>query len=110
MAGSKKPPPARAERRAALRRSEELARQRAKLAALEPGGSPARPLEVASASLVESRALSLRCLRCDAAESKLDAHEAESDGRYVLRTLRTRCGRCGSTRTVYARVVVPSAN
>ncbi|HEU4538926.1 MAG TPA: hypothetical protein VFS00_32625, partial [Polyangiaceae bacterium] len=103
MAGPKKPPPARAERRAALRLAEGLARQRAKLAALEPGGSAERPIEVTSASLVEPRALSLRCLRCDAAEARLDAHEAGRAGPHVLRTLRTHCGRCGATRTLYVR-------
>ncbi len=110
MAGPKKPAAPRAERRAALRDSEKLARQRERLAALEPGGGPARPIEVPSASLVESRALASPCLRCGAAEARLEGHEAASAGGLIVRTLRTRCGRCGAPRTLYFRVVTAGPN
>ena len=109
MAGPKKMPP-RAERRAAQRSSDKLARQRERLAALEPGGSPGHPLEVASASLIESRALARPCLRCDATEARLDEHSAESVGGHIVRTVRTHCGRCGAGRTLYVRVVASGPN
>ncbi|HEU4410956.1 MAG TPA: hypothetical protein VFS43_37230 [Polyangiaceae bacterium] len=110
MTGPKKPSAPRAERRAAQRSSDKLARQRERLWALEPGGSPGRPLEVPSASLVESRALALPCLRCGAAEARLDEHAAASAGGHILRTLRTHCGRCGAPRTLYLRVVPAGPN
>jgi hypothetical protein len=110
MTGPKKPLAPRAERRAAQRSSDKLARQRERLAALEPGGSPERPLDVSSASLVESRALSQPCLRCGAAETRLDEHAAASAGGHILRTVRTRCGRCGVPRTLYLRVVATGPN
>jgi hypothetical protein len=109
MAGPKKPSP-RAERRAARRSSEALARQRERLAALEPGGSPERPLDVSSASLVEAKALALPCLRCDAVEPRLDEHAAGRAGAHILRTVRTHCGRCGAGRTLYVRVVAAGPN
>ena len=57
----------RSKRREVMRDLEKLAATREKLAALEPGGGPERPLEVSSASQVEVRATGLACLRCDGA-------------------------------------------
>ena len=53
-----------ATRRAAARAREKLADASEKLAKLEPGGSPANPLELESASLVEPHARGTRCVRC----------------------------------------------
>ena len=91
-----------------LRREQERARAklieaRERLARLEPGSSPSNPIEVASASLVEPRALSLRCLRCDG-EARLDEHVAVVVGERRLRLARTICRVCGSRRELYFRL------
>ena len=60
-----KPPRARTLRRNLARAADKLGDQRERLAALEAGGSPERPLEVVSSAVIEVRALRDRCLRCD---------------------------------------------
>jgi hypothetical protein len=81
-----------------------VAAAREQLAAIEPGGSPALPIDVESASQIEVRTLSMPCLRCDG-PYRLDEHTAETiDGR-ALRLLRVHCGHCGAHRKVYFRVV-----
>lgn len=93
----------RAERRARERARDKLADAREKLWRLEPGGSPARPIEIASASVIESRARAEACLRCGAAVRSAD-HRAETiDGRR-LRVVTTTCVACGGARTWYFRL------
>ena len=48
---------------------------RHKLAELEPGGSREHPIEVASASVIEPRAESFPCLRCNA-HTRAATHES----------------------------------
>lgn len=103
----KKKPSPRNERRAAERDAEKLARDREKLARLEAGGTPERPLDVDSASIVEPHALSMRCLRCDGA-NRLVEHTAETVGGARLRAVRLSCGRCGTPRTVWFRIALVS--
>jgi hypothetical protein len=98
---------ARAERRERERSLEKLHRQREKLAALEPGGSPERPVDLESASLVEPRARAEPCLRCGG-EMRSVEHRAEALDRRRLRIAVARCARCGHARTFYFRLV-PSA-
>ena len=93
----------RAERREAERAREKLIEARERLARLEPGSGPDRPIEVASASLVEPRALSLRCLRCDG-ELRLDEHLAIQSGDRRLRLTRLVCRACGTRRELYFRL------
>jgi hypothetical protein len=89
-----------------MRRAAVVAAAREKLAAVEPGGSPALPIDVESASQIEVRALSMPCLRCDG-PYRLDEHTAEAiDGR-PLRVLRVHCAHCGGCRTSYFRVTPP---
>lgn len=95
---------ARAERRERERALDKIHRQREKLAALEPGGSPERPLEVESASLVEPRSAAEPCLRCGG-EMKNAEHRAESIDQRRLRVAVARCARCGHGRTFYFRLV-----
>jgi ribosomal protein S27AE len=104
---AKKKPSARNERRASERDAEKLARDREKLARLEAGGAPERPIDVDSASIIEPHALSMRCLRCDSA-SRLVDHTAETVGGTRLRAVRLSCGRCGAKRTVWFRIAMPS--
>jgi ribosomal protein S27AE len=95
-----------AQRRAAARAAEKLAVQREKLATLELGGSPARPIEVSSASLVDVRAKSELCLRCGGS-CRLAEHTAETIDSRRLRVATVECAQCGARRAVYFRIVQP---
>ena len=97
-------PPPRAERRALARSAARLARGREKLASLEAGGSPERPIEVESASQIEPHALALTCLRCDG-PNRLEEHAAESVDGERLRVVRMTCARCAARRAVWFRIV-----
>lgn len=87
-----------------------------KLAALEPGGAPDRPIEVASASIIEPHASSMPCAACGAHGVRVDEHVAvtvEGEGNEPARRLRVvhvNCRRCGTRREVYYRIgtVLPS--
>jgi hypothetical protein len=76
---AKKKPGARAARREAERAAVKLARERERLAALEPGGAPERPIDLTSASEVEITARSMPCPRCGG-EVRVDEHTAETGG------------------------------
>jgi hypothetical protein len=76
---------------------------RQRLARLGPGGTPAQPIEVESASQVEVRALSLPCVHCDG-PYRLDEHIAERLGGASLRVLHVHCGHCGATRRLFFRI------
>jgi hypothetical protein len=93
----------RTERRANDREVAKLIESREKLAALEPGGHPSRPMEVPTASVIEVRATSLRCLACDG-ELRVHEHRAKHD----LREVELACKSCNRKRTLYVRVSLPS--
>ena len=100
---------ARTERREAARAAEKIARQRQKLAALEPGGAPDRPIDVATASVIEPQARAMACSRCGAeGAARIAEHEARAIGERRLRVVVVSCARCGSERPVYFRIVHPS--
>jgi uncharacterized protein with PIN domain len=92
--------------REAAREAEKLLAAREKLAALEEGGSAARPIAVASASLVEPRALATRCLACEGALELVD-HRAVHHGSALVREVVARCRACGRARTQWLRVAPP---
>ncbi len=101
----------RAERRQDARDAAKLARAKLKLASLEAGGAPDRPIEVTSASLVEPHASSLPCAACGASGVRCEDHTAlttEDDRR--LRVAHVRCRQCGTAREIYFRIgtVLPS--
>jgi hypothetical protein len=100
---AKKPARARTERRAAERAVTKLADARERLATAEPGGGPARPLRVDSASQIEPHALAIECLRCGGTNRLLEHAAVAHDGE-VLRVARMRCSRCGSSRTLWFRI------
>lgn len=104
MSKKKRPLRARNLRRALERDQDKLASARRKLHALEPGGSPERPLEVGSAAVIEGRAESLRCPDCEG-ELRTTAHEAREHGGELLREVTLTCRRCGATLTQYFRIV-----
>jgi DNA-directed RNA polymerase subunit RPC12/RpoP len=97
---------ARTARRHSERRLEKLARDRARLAKLEAGGSPERPIEVASSAVVDMRVAELRCTRCEA-PLRSQGDVAIASSAHVLRKVDAACVRCGERRIVYVRVVHP---
>lgn len=93
-------------RRALEREVKKIEDAREKLARLSEGGAPERPIEVASASVVEARALALGCARCEG-ELRLVDHDALRVGNEPLRRVRAQCKRCRATREVWIRVASP---
>ncbi|MDB4936590.1 MAG: hypothetical protein JWP87_3562 [Labilithrix sp.] len=87
-----------------------------KLAALEPGGAPDRPIEVASASIIEPHASSMPCAACGAQGLRVEEHvaltlpEQGSEPARRLRAVHVTCQRCGTRREVFFRIgtVLPS--
>ncbi len=105
----KKKKRSRTERREAERRAKSLREDQKRLALLEPGGNPDRPLEVESASLVEPIAEKLGCIHCDG-HLRTDSHDAEAVDGQLLRRVQLHCARCDTPRTAWVRVVGPSLN
>lgn len=100
---SKRKPTARNLRREAAREAQKLARDRERLARLEPGGSAERPIVVESASQIEPHALAMTCLRCDGPNRLLEHAAATIEGERV-RLARLACSRCGAPRDVWFRI------
>lgn len=95
---------ARTERREREREAVKAAKARLKLAALEAGGSPERPIEVTSASTIEVHASGLPCVACGSHGVRVEEHEAITvDGR-SLRVTHMLCPRCGVRRDIYFRI------
>ena len=99
---------ARTDRREATRAAEKLARQREKLALLDPGGTPERPIDVTTAAVIEPHARAEPCLRCGERAARVAEHEAREIDGSRLRVVRIACPRCGAGRTLYFRIVQPS--
>ncbi len=93
----------RAERRASGRAADKLARDRERLAYLEPGGDSALPIELESASQVEPHVRALGCLRCGA-DYRLEEHAAVTDQGQRLRVAKLLCPQCGARRDVWFRL------
>jgi hypothetical protein len=98
----------RTERREVERAAVKLAEARLKLALLEPGGSPERPIEVTSASIVEPHAAGLACAACGGS-TRVEEHAAvtSSDANGISRSLRVahvRCTRCSVERDIFFRL------
>lgn len=96
----------RAERRERDQGRERLAKEIERLAAMEEGGSPERPIPIDSVAVVEIRALARSCPLCGGAV-RLDAHTAEVIGGVRLRVAALACTLCGSRRAVYFRLDEP---
>lgn len=86
---------------------DKLARAKRKLLDLEPGGTEAHPLEVSTASVIEPKARSVRCPRCDE-PFQLESHVAHGDERGRLREVRLECRLCGERRSMWFRISAPS--
>jgi hypothetical protein len=107
MARPKRPPRARTVERRTRQADDKLARSKAKLLDLMPGGAPSNPLDVPSAALVEPKARSVLCPRCDEPFT-LEAHEAHATDGARLREARLRCRLCGERRSMWFRVIAAS--
>jgi len=101
----KKPKRDRTVRREAARAAAALATNRERLFALEPGGSPERPIEVDAVPIVELRAAAVACPRC-AGRHRLQEHAAVVLAGVRLREARLRCDACGSRRSLWFRLPV----
>jgi len=98
--------PERTARRAQERAARDLVRDREKLAALLPGGTRARPIEVDSASVIEPRVNSLACPQCEGPYRVLD-HRTLGAG---MREVDVRCNMCSAPRTLWFRLVSSEPN
>ena len=98
--------PERTARRVAERAAKDLVRDRAKLAALLPGGTRARPMEVDSAAVIEPRINSLACPQCEGPYRVLD-HRSVGSG---IREVDVRCTTCSTPRTLWFRLVSSEPN
>jgi len=96
---AKKPVRPRTQKRAEERKFASLVKDRARLAALEPGGSEARAISVSSASLIEPEARSMPCALCGGSV-RVEEHAAKGG----LRPVHVLCMQCGARRTVYFRI------
>ena len=93
----------RAARRAQAREQTQLVRDLEKLAALEPGGAPDRPVVVESVAQVEVIAMSRPCPLCQGS-FRLVEHAAETVDGVRLRVARLACTLCGVARARYFRL------
>jgi hypothetical protein len=120
---------ARAMRRQADRNVQKFMRDKTRLAALEVGGAPERPIQVTSASEVEISARSMPCIQCGGevrveveisarsmpciqcgGEVRVDEHLAETIGADRLRITHVSCPSCGTKRAIYFRIGSPLPN
>lgn len=104
-----KAPRARTARRAAEQQVRRLVRKHDRLEEDLPGGTPARPLAVTSASVVEVRARGQRCLACQG-ELTLGAHEADGRADGQLRRVDLVCASCRRPRRLWFRIEPPASN
>lgn len=107
MSRAKRPPRARTVERRTRHADDKLARSKTKLLDLMPGGARTSPLDVSSAALVEPKARSVLCPRCDEPFT-LEAHEAHASDGARLREARLRCRICGERRSMWFRVIAAS--
>lgn len=104
-----RPESARTRERAAQRTQDRWVAERERLFALEAGGSSQRPLEVASASVVEAHALAVACPRC-LGPHELVEHAAVALHGVRLREARLCCRQCGVTRSMFFRLRIAAPN
>ena len=71
------------------------------LASLGPGGSPSRPIEVGSASVIEARAAAMPCPHCGGFY-RIHEHTRPIAG---LRQVDVQCRHCSAQRTLWFRIV-----
>jgi DNA-directed RNA polymerase subunit RPC12/RpoP len=102
-----KPKRARTARREAARGFLKVAKDRERLFMSDAGGSSARPIDVETPSVVEVRARGVPCPLCGG-EHEVVEHAAVMTESGSLREARLRCRRCGSKRSLWFRILLPS--
>jgi hypothetical protein len=107
MSGKK--PRARTERRVSEREARKLTDDLERLARMERGGAPDRPIEVSSASQVDIHARDTRCPVCTGLV-QLDDQTAETIAGVRLRVAHVRCRQCGRKRAIYFKLVGSALN
>lgn len=96
----------RTDRRIAERAARKLVRDREQLAALVPGGSRERPIEVTSTAVIEIRVLAMPCPQCDG-QFRIREHEAPESG---IRRVDVTCRQCAAPRSLWFRLVPDEPN
>jgi len=81
-------------------------RERERLAALLPGGSPERPIVVAFTAVIEPRVLRMSCVHCGG-EYRLHDHERPAPG---VRRVDVGCRQCSAPRSIWFRLVPREPN
>jgi hypothetical protein len=103
---AKKPKRPRTVRREAQRDAAALAQNRERLFRLGPGGEPERPITVDAVSVIELRARSITCPRCEG-EQRVDEHAAiTTAGGSRLREARLVCRSCGTRRSLWFQLAL----
>lgn len=105
-----RPPRPRRQRREQERVLRKTVRQLERLAGELPGGAPERPIDVAAASVVETKARALLCVQCGTPEMELRDDRATSTARGVLREMAMVCRRCHARRVAWFRVAGDPVN
>lgn len=106
---TQKPKRSRTLRRELERAEKKHLDDRMALSRLEPGGSPERPLEVSTASLVEPTARAMPCPACGGSVRVLD-HTAETIAGRRLRVAKVDCARCGAQVSRYFTIAEARPN
>ncbi len=104
-----KKPRLRAVRREAARAQTKLGNALERAFALEVGGNAARPIDVASAAVVDGHAAAVACPRCSG-RHEVEEHLAVTVGGARLREARLRCRQCASRRSLWFRLGALGAN
>jgi hypothetical protein len=107
-----KRPPKRSDRtvrREQARALTRLQQDRERLFTLEPGGQPERPLEAASAAVIERQATRVPCPRCGGTQEVVE-HAALIHHGVRLRETKLRCRQCGTQRSLWFKIVGSSPN
>ena len=100
----RRPSSSRLLRRLRAREQEKLARDQERLAHLQPGGAPERPLAIESPPQVDVIAGATPCPLCGGT-LRLIEHAAEVLAGVRLRVAHLTCTRCRTPRTLYFRLV-----
>jgi transposase-like protein len=107
-----KRPPKRSERTVRREQARALTRlqsDRERLFALEPGGAPERPLDASSAAVIEAHATRVPCPSCGGGHEVVE-HTALVQRGVRLREVKLRCRQCGSTRSLWFKIVGANLN
>ena len=100
---------ARTLRRERGRLHEKLVRDLERLARLEAGGSPKRPIVVDSPAVIDLRAVAKPCPLCEG-PLRLEEHAADEIDGTRLRIATVACTQCGARRQLYFRLEEPAVH